>query len=810
MKIDLHVHSKYSVRPSQWVLQKLGCHECYTEPETIYQLAKKRGLDQVTITDHNTINGGLEIAELPDTFLSEEVTAYFPEDGCKVHVLVYNLTVAQHQEIQKVRENVVDLVHYLRQEGLPHALAHPLWSVNGRLTASHLERLLLLFRTFEINGSRDRLLSDCLRIILNHLTPELLAELAEKHRLEPPFPEPWRKSLSAGSDDHSALTIGRLSTEVPGAGTLEEFFAALEQLPARVLGQASTPLTLAHNIYSIAYQFYQQKFHLDPEDDRDPILRLLSKALLAAETPRPKFFAKWPFFGARKSSMARTTRSRSSSWLNLVREELLKFIRQDEGLTARLSRLQPGAPDLEQEWFAGLTRWSNLILQQFTTRLGQSLAGANLFDGLYALTAAGLTYLVLAPYPAAYASFARDRHFCRQMLTHFGLSPRQPRQQEDGVKVAHFTDTFYEINGVALTLRRQAEWAARYQKPYVVITCEAEGQFSGPQVKTFKPLGVWNLPEYQEQKLFHPPFLEILQYCYDENFTQIHAATPGPLGLAALAVARLLQLPIFGTYHTALPQYAQYLTEDAAIEEFMWRYVLWFYDQLDLILVPSQSTKEELVERGLNPEKIHLFPRGVDLNRFHPAKRNGWLQEHHGLDDGFKLLYVGRVSKEKNLQLLARTFQTLWPRHPDLRLIVVGDGPYLAEMRQTLAGTPCLFTGYLSGEDLSAVYASSDLFVFPSTTDTFGNVVLEAQASGLPVLVADLGGPRENVIPGETGLILPASEEEAWVAAISSLLATPDRLRQMGQAARRAMEERSCDHALAAVWQLLCRLEAAV
>lgn len=804
MKIDLHVHSKYSVRPSQWVLQKLGCHECYTEPEALYRLAKQQGLTKVTITDHNTLNGVLEIAHLPDTFLSEEVTAYFPEDGCKVHVLVYHLTVAQHQEIQKLRENIVDLVHYLRQEGLPHVLAHPLWSVNGRLTASHFERLLLLFRTFEINGSRDRLLSDCLQIILSHLTPELLAELADKHRLTPPYPDPWRKSLSGGSDDHSALTIGRLYTEVPHATTLEEFFAGLEQQQARVLGQASTPLTLAHNIYSIAYQFYQQKFNLEPEDDRDPILRLLSRALLAAEPARPKFFAKWPFFGSRKSAAARPSRG-TSSWLTLVREELLRFIRQDEQLTSRLERLRPGGQNLDEEWFAGLSHWSGLILRQFTDRLGKSLAGANLFDGLYGLTALGLTYLVLAPYPAAYASFARDRHFCRQMLQHFGLAERE--QQAADFKVAHFTDTFYEINGVALTLRRQAEWAARRQKPYVVITCDADGQIAGPRVKNFTPLGVWELPEYREQKLFHPPFLEILRYCYDENFTQIHAATPGPLGLVALAVGRLLQIPIVGTYHTALPQYAQYLTEDTAIEEFMWRYVLWFYDQLDLILVPSQSTKDELSKRGISPEKIRLYPRGVDIHRFHPAKRNGWLQERHGLPDGPKLLYVGRVSKEKNLQFLIRILQQLWACYPELYFIVVGDGPYLEEMQQSLAGRPCLFTGYLTGEDLSAVYASSDLFVFPSTTDTFGNVVLEAQASGLPVLVADQGGPRENIIPGETGLVLPAQDEEAWITAITDLLAAPERRRRMGLAARRAMEERSFDQALEAAWQLFRQLE---
>src|SRR3974390_2217763 len=125
MKIDLHVHSRFSTRPSQWVLQKIGCHECYTKPEDIYTIAKQRGMDWVTITDHNNINGCLEIAHLPNTFISEEVTSYFPEDGCKVHVLVYNIDQEYHREVQKLRENIYAMAEYLQQENIPHTLAHP-------------------------------------------------------------------------------------------------------------------------------------------------------------------------------------------------------------------------------------------------------------------------------------------------------------------------------------------------------------------------------------------------------------------------------------------------------------------------------------------------------------------------------------------------------------------------------------------------------------------------------------------------------------------------------------------------------------
>ncbi len=166
------------------------------------------------------------------------------------------------------------------------------------------------------------------------------------------------------------------------------------------------------------------------------------------------------------------------------------------------------------------------------------------------------------------------------------------------------------------------------------------------------------------------------------------------------------------------------------------------------------------------------------------------------------LLYVGRISKEKNLDLLAEAYRTLRASMDQAHLVVVGDGPYLADMHQTLEGLPCTFTGVLKGDDLVAAYASSDVFVFPSTTDTFGNVVLEAQACGLPVIVSDQGGPCENMLPGKTGLMVAASDSDGLVAAMRTLVVDSNRRRVMGQAARRYMEERSFDAAFRKMWDL--------
>jgi glycosyltransferase involved in cell wall biosynthesis len=610
----------------------------------------------------------------------------------------------------------------------------------------------------------------------------------EKHRITPAFPFPWVKNFTAGSDDHSSLHISRKYTQVDEALGVQDFLEKVNQGGALVRGRASTPLTLGHNIYGIAYQFYKKKYRLSPQAGSNTLGAFLDK-ILQTEVESKKYFPKYQLYYNRIRNSLRSV-SQDEDFISLIKKETSKFLAQEF------------FPADELDWFHLVNHLAQKLLTQFHHKLREALLGANLIDLLNSASSSGLVYLALAPYTAAFSSFAADRDFGLDLVQRFLPDSHPQREAAPPFNLAHFTDTFYEINGVALSLKRQMESARQNRKDYTIITCDTKKRPARPGIKNFSPIGVFHLPEYREQKLFHPPFLEILDYCSGRNFTHIMAATPGPLGLTAMAIARILKLPLWGTYHTALPQYAQYLTEDLMIVQFMWKYIVWFYNQMDLIFVPSRSTAEELQERGVNGEKLRIFPRGVDLEFFHPAKRNGFLESRFQVGEGIKLLYVGRVSKEKNLEILVGVFQQLIQAHAAIHLVIVGDGPYLEEMQQELAGTPCTFTGYLHGEDLAAVYASCDLFLFPSTTDTFGNVVLEAQASGLPVIVTDAGGPQENLLPGKTGLIIQGNNEESLLGAIHSLLAHPERLKEMGLSARQYMEERSLDAAFQATWRL--------
>ena len=225
----------------------------------------------------------------------------------------------------------------------------------------------------------------------------------------------------------------------------------------------------------------------------------------------------------------------------------------------------------------------------------------------------------------------------------------------------------------------------------------------------------------------------------------------------------------------------------------------WFYGQLDTVFVNSEEYRESWIKRGFDPAKLEIFPRGLDTELFHPTRRDPAFFEKFGSTNGqVRLLYVGRVSREKDLDLLADAYRRLRKEGLPIQLCVVGHGPYSKEFSDALP--EALFTGYLKGEELAGAYASADIFVFPSTTDTFGNVIIEAQASGIPVIVSDSGGPKELVENNRNGLITKSHDVEDLTRAIRELVANPERRKQMGSLARESVIDRTWPNAFRRFW----------
>src|SRR5258706_1875517 len=284
-RVDLHVHSKFSDRPSEWILRRIGSPECYTEPKTLYERARRRGMQFVTITDHNCIRGALEIAHLEGVFIGNEITTYFPEDRCKIHVLTWGITEAQFEEIQRLRGNIYDLRNYLWKEQIVHACAHPLYSINDQLTLDHFEQLLLLFNTFEtMNGGRNRRGNNLVLSVLQNLDETQLVELATRHKLASNGEEPWIKGRTGGSDDHSGAFIAKGYTACPESATETEFLGHVLSGRSVSGGLDGTPLSFAHSLYSIGYQYYRDRFFNSEAGSDDLVLKTMGEIFGREET----------------------------------------------------------------------------------------------------------------------------------------------------------------------------------------------------------------------------------------------------------------------------------------------------------------------------------------------------------------------------------------------------------------------------------------------------------------------------------------------------------------------------------------------
>lgn len=359
------------------------------------------------------------------------------------------------------------------------------------------------------------------------------------------------------------------------------------------------------------------------------------------------------------------------------------------------------------------------------------------------------------------------------------------------MKVAIFTDNdFGKVNGVTTTLRA----VLGHLPPDIqarIYTCESEA-VDTPDYWAARARGV-GIPFYSEMKMYWPPLARFVDQLRRDRIDLVHFTTPGPVGLAALYACSTLALPMVGSFHTDLAEYTRLLSGYDWLGRLMQQYLRWPYGKCRRILVPSSATRETMIRGQIRPDKLAIWTRGVSTTTFSPARRSASLRRQWQVsDDCPALLYVGRISKEKGLDLLPALSERLRRVQLRHRLVCVGDGPMRDELRDRCADA--IFTGTLTHDEVAIAMASADVFVFPSRTDTAGNVVLEAQASGLPVLVTDEGGPRENMTDGETGHV--CADLRAFIRRVSELLWSRDRRLRMARHARAYAETRRWTTAL--------------
>jgi len=372
------------------------------------------------------------------------------------------------------------------------------------------------------------------------------------------------------------------------------------------------------------------------------------------------------------------------------------------------------------------------------------------------------------------------------------------------MKIAFFTDSLPpSTDGVAHTFTRLAE--TLHKKGY-------DYKFFSPFLPTTdfpwqnKVTKVPSIPFflYPQYRISLPTMKEIEQKLATFKPDIVHVSSPTLLGKIGLAYARNHYIPAVSSYHTHFISYFKYYNA-SVIENLGWSFLKWFYNQFERVYVPSHSAVKDLKINGF--DKLELWQRGVNTMLFSPQKRDeNWRNSISPKGEPI-LLFVGRLVTEKDLYDLVEMEHLLKKKKLDFQLVIVGDGPMRKELEKLIP--QARFLGFLKGEQLAKVYASSDIFTFPSTTETFGNVVLEAAASGLPVVGVNRGGVPDIILDGRTGFIAEANNPVNFSYYVHVLLSNPNLRKKMACEALRFAQNFDWDHIntrLISSYQLIIKL----
>jgi glycosyltransferase involved in cell wall biosynthesis len=346
------------------------------------------------------------------------------------------------------------------------------------------------------------------------------------------------------------------------------------------------------------------------------------------------------------------------------------------------------------------------------------------------------------------------------------------------MKIALFTDTYLpQINGVTNTIDRLEKYFTKKNIDYKILAPEYEEMWRNEKVESFYSFKFLLYPECRLSIFTNGRVNSILS-----NFKPdlVHLATEFNMGWAGVNYALRNDLPCISTYTTNYSEYLKYYKFDL-LSNVAWDYFKWFHNQNDLTLCPSTETKGLLLQKGIN--NVDVWGRGIDSSHFSPSKRNSSIRTKYKIkDEEILLLYVGRISVEKDLDILFDAYREIQNAHNNIKLIVAGEGPLMGKFKTENPGV--IFTGYMKGEALAELYASSDIMTFPSSTETLGNVVLEAMASGIPVVGVNSGGVKENIIDGWNGIMCKPRNTASYYEGIKRFIENREYRLLLGENAR--------------------------
>jgi phosphatidylinositol alpha 1,6-mannosyltransferase len=341
------------------------------------------------------------------------------------------------------------------------------------------------------------------------------------------------------------------------------------------------------------------------------------------------------------------------------------------------------------------------------------------------------------------------------------------------IKIAYFSGSMKPgQDGVTRVLFRLVDWLDENNIDNIFISSMIPD--ASEQITKFFKVPAFPVPFYKEYKFAYPGYKKFESTIKDFRPNIIHINSPCSLGLAAIKYGEKNNIPVVATYHTHFPSYAKYYNIKQ-LEFISWNYLRKLYNRCDRVFVPSITIMNELIEHGF--KTTHYLPHGIDLNIFNNTYKSTVWKKSLNIQNKKVLLFVGRLVWEKDLRTLTEIYDQLTGMREDIVFVLVGDGPIRKDLEKLMP--EALFLGYKSGKELSTIYASSDLFLFPSTTETFGNVVLEAMASGTVPVCSDEGGASSSIQNNYNGVICKAKDSFDFSKKILNLINDQDQLQRM-------------------------------
>lgn len=827
LKIDLHCHDHNSDKPDELWGRILRLPETWLATEALLACLRDNHTHLATITNHNNARSCWQLMEQGlDLLPGAEFTCFFKEFDLSLHVLAYGFTPDQEQQLKRQRKDLLNFLAYAAAEDLPTILPHPLFFYAGKKTPppEFFEKLVLLFERFEVlNGQRDVWQNLLTLDWIAALDEQAIHELAKKHGIRPTefCRDPYRKRLTGGSDDHMGIFAGscgtyfhipglqqRLATERPSLLALEALRRG-ESIPYGSLGEEDEKLTIAFLDYFCQVAMHMKDtglirlfLHQGGMGEKFACLGIANgmmelrrhKASMvflktfhnALSGNAPGFLAGLsvsrdyrPFF-QQVAKIAKAKRIDTEAFITVLRESIPALFSGLNSLSARRvkknhHRLPPVDLAAQQDFSALM---QHLEIPVHLRSLFEEGSGGNGSGFSLSTLCDSLSFPLLIASLIATSSFTAllALYKGREIMNGFAARSGRYRHPE---RVLWLTDTLFDHNGVSTVLQSVLEFVRQEDLPIDFLVCGNE-EYHGDHLHILPMVAEFSLDALSPQQFRVPDLLQVQKIFSNGGYDRVVCSTELFMGAVGLFLKEAYHIPVYLYMHTDwLDFFTRNLRMGKKEANKIRRIIRAYYRLFSGIFVLNSEHREWLTSHrmGIPKEKVLLTAHWVDriftANRPRAGRRP-------------VLLFAGRLSDEKGVMDLAPILEIVRASHAEVEMWLVGEGPAMARLQAELP--QARFFGWLGKEELARIYAEAGILVLPSTFDTFGCVVVEAMACGLPVAAYRAKGPADIVEHGRSGFLAGNPEELArHIAAFFSDEAGRDRM-------SRAAKERSKEY----------------